>query len=73
VLRIITTAKAMIRWTSDNWSTVNNSDTQATGLGCHWADLMTAELPAGAVITFTFQWAENWEGKNFTVKISPRA
>lgn len=73
MLRIITAAKAKILWSSDNWVTVKDCDTQETGFGCHWTDLMTEELPAGAAITFTFQWAENWEGKNFTVKISPPA
>ncbi|MEO7702234.1 MAG: glycoside hydrolase family 15 protein, partial [Opitutus sp.] len=68
-LRLITGAAANVRWSSDNWATVNDSDTRDTGFGCHWADLPTKELAAGAALVFTFQWAENWEGKNFTVTI----
>ena len=70
-LRLITSAAAKIRWSSDNWATVTDSDTCDTGFGCHWTDLPIADLPAGAAITFTFQWRENWEGKNFIVKIVP--
>ncbi|MEO6750765.1 MAG: glycoside hydrolase family 15 protein [Opitutus sp.] len=70
-LRLITGAAAKIRWSSDNWVTVNDGETRETGFGCHWTDLPTRELPAGATIIFTFQWAENWEGKNFTAKIIP--
>lgn len=72
-LRLITAATAKVRWSADNWATVNDSDTRDTGFGCHWADLTTEKLPAGAAIVFTFQWEKNWEGKNFTVKIVPFA
>ncbi|TSJ77535.1 glucoamylase [Rariglobus hedericola] len=69
-LRVITAAPAKVRWSADNWATVNDNDSQDTGFGCHWIDLPTQKLPADAAIVFTFQWAEKWEGRNFTVKIT---
>ena len=72
-LRLITAAHAKVRWSSDRWETVNESDTRQAGFGCHWTDLPTQELPGDTAIVFTFRWAETWEGKNFTVKIIPSA
>ena len=68
-LRLITGASARIRWSLDDWTTVDNIDTVDTGFGCHWADLPVSGLPAGTVIGFTFQWQQKWEGRNFVVKI----
>ncbi|MEO7413950.1 MAG: hypothetical protein ABIZ81_11405 [Opitutaceae bacterium] len=53
----------------------NESSTRETGFGCHWVDLPTAEMQAGTAVVFTFQWAENWEEHNFTVRIisSPKS
>jgi len=70
-LRMEVRDEAVIRWSSDNWQTVRNISTQATGLGIHKADLPTADLPAGTILSFTFDWRKraSWEGTNFEVKI----
>jgi glucoamylase len=62
---------ATIRWSSDAWATTEDCETRATGLGTHIADLATAELPPGTVITFTFLWriAGTWEGADYSVEI----
>jgi glucoamylase len=69
VLRIITETPAMIHWSADGWTTVKDSHTRDSGLGCSFADLPAAELPAGARIVFTFLWQDRWEGRDFSVEI----
>ena len=70
-LRIEVREEAAIRWSSDSWQTVQNIDTQDTGMGIHKADLSSADLPAGTIVSFTFDWRRrtSWEGTNFEVKI----
>ncbi len=69
LLRVETLAQAVVRWSADGWATSRDADTRDSGLGVHYADLSTADLPEGAVVTFTFRWeGGRWEGKNFEVK-----
>ena len=71
VLRIEVGIAALVRWSSDDWQTTHDTHTRDTGLDLHLADLPTEKLPAGEVIVFTFQWLENnqWEGKEFQVRV----
>jgi glucoamylase len=71
ILRIELLASALIHWTVDEWETMQDTATQNSGLGIHYADLPTGELSSGTTITFTFFWieVERWEGENFTVSI----
>jgi glucoamylase len=73
VLRIITEAPTMIRWSADGWATVKDCQTKDSGLGCCFADLPAAELPAGDKIFFTFRWQDRWEGRDFSVDIAEPA
>jgi glucoamylase len=71
-LRLLTGADAVVRWTSNGWKDAHPLETQSSGLAdLFFADLPTAELPAGTVLEFTFQWPEagKWEGRNFSVLI----
>ena len=71
-LRLLTGTPAVLRWSSDEWQSVHDSETRSSGLpDLCFADLPTADLPAGAAIEFTFRWleAEKWEGQNFRVAI----
>jgi glucoamylase len=72
-LRIEVLAPAIIRWTDDNWNTVNDTFTGDTGLGLHIADLPVKKI-IGNEITFTFYWLEsqNWENKNFAVAVEKK-
>ncbi|HTR29719.1 MAG TPA: glucan 1,4-alpha-glucosidase [Puia sp.] len=72
LLRIETRAAAVIRWSTDNWKTVQETLTNDPLLGLHFADLETSCLPAGAKVIFTFYWpaSNHWENKNFTVEVS---
>jgi glucoamylase len=71
-LRIVTLASACVRYSTDDWRTMSDSDTRSTGLGAHYVDLPTAEMHAGGCVTFTCFWSEagRWEGVNFSVGIT---
>ena len=71
LLRIETLAPAVIHWSADDWSTVQDAESHDTGLGIYLADLVTNALPEGKQIKFTFYWPEagHWEGKNFIVDV----
>lgn len=70
-LRIETLARARVHWSADGWETVNDLNTEASGLGVHWADLPTADLAPGSAVVFTFFWSEagHWEGRDFRVEV----
>ncbi len=68
VLRIIVASPAMVRWSADDWQSVHDSESQASSLSCHYADLATAALPSGTKIRFTFRWPDRWEGRDFALE-----
>ncbi|MDQ6803024.1 MAG: glucan 1,4-alpha-glucosidase [Acidobacteriota bacterium] len=71
-LRISLREPARLHWSADNWSTVNDTDTNPTGLGTHIADLNTATLPSGSKIVFTLYWKERktWESEDYALLAS---
>ncbi|MHB1680575.1 MAG: glycoside hydrolase family 15 protein [bacterium] len=72
MLRIEILTPALIHWSNDGWSTIKNAKTLDSGLGIHYADLPTTDIPVGGEIIFTFHWIEanRWEGNDFRVKIT---
>ena len=70
-LRIELLAPAKIHWSVDQWSSVQDTDTQPIDLGLHYADLPADKLKDGAELVFTFFWIEQdrWEGNNFSVRV----
>ncbi len=70
-LRIETLAKAVVRWSTDDWETENERSTKESGLGIYYADIPTSKLKKGAKIRFTFFWpgSNESEGTNFTIEI----
>jgi glucoamylase len=70
-LRIETLTPAVIHWSDDDWSTVQDIPTHDVGLEIHIADLTTQSLSEGKQIKFTFYWpdAEHWEGADFIVRV----
>ncbi len=70
-LRLEVLAPAVVHWSVDGWLTVQDAETQNTGLGVHYADLPTEKLPSLRKIEFTFHWlqAKRWEGVNFVVMV----
>jgi glucoamylase len=70
-LRLEVLAPAVVHWTTDNWNTIHDTQSQDTGLGMYVADLPTQDLPIGTILTFTFYWPEtdHWEGSDFMVQV----
>ena len=71
MLRIETLAPAVVRWSADDWRTVEDATTRDTGLGVHTVDLQVQKLSGGHRVEFTFHWpdADRWEGVNFVVRV----
>jgi len=71
VLRLEVLSKATVRWTMNNWKTINNIETRDTGLNVYLADLPVDSLPVNTTLVFTFHWtdANTWEGTDFTIRI----
>lgn len=70
ILRIETNANAVIHWTGDSWHTNNQIDTRQAMPNIFYADIDTLLIDSNT-IEFTFFWksSNNWENKNFQVKI----
>jgi glucoamylase len=71
-LRLEVLAPAKVHWTSDNWKTIHDQETNNTQIGVYTADLPTNELRSGNTIRFTFYWPEanHWEGSDFEIKVN---
>ena len=71
ILRIETLVPAVIHWGSDPWQNPGDVSTKDTGLGVHYSDLPTQDLPVGAEVNFTFYWpgSQRWEGVDFSIKV----
>jgi glucoamylase len=61
-----------LRWSLDNWATVNDTDSKATNVGIYFAEIPTTNAPALGPVSFTFYWvaAGNWEGVNYRVNLT---
>ncbi len=70
-LRIDCRDRARVRWSADNWKTVQETETVDSGLAVHYAVLQTADLEPGTAVMFTFFWpaAAKWEQRNFKVSV----
>ena len=71
ILRIHCLTSATIRWSSDNWYTINDIETLDSAVGNHFADLSTDNLEYDQKIVFTFYWhdADTWENKDYKLFI----
>jgi glucoamylase len=74
ILRLETRARAKVRWSDDDWSTVRDAEAVDTGLGLFVTDLPTATLEVGRTVRFTYFWPESgrWEGRDFHVEVGYR-
>jgi glucoamylase len=70
-LRLELMEPARVRWTTDNWVTSVDGNTEPTGLETFIYDFSTRSLTPGGTIHFTFYWTakDQWEGTNFSVAI----
>jgi glucoamylase len=71
ILRIGLLKDALVHWSSDNWQTTHDVQTQDTGLGVYIVDLPTTGLAPLTSLVFTFEWtgSGSWEGVNYTVQV----
>jgi glucoamylase len=72
VLRLECLDQARIHWSTDDWKTISDSDTIATGLGLYVFDLPAERLTDGTIVRFTMFWPgqNRWEGTDFQVEIA---
>lgn len=72
VLRLEFPDAARIHWSTDNWATVSDNDTKATGLGTYIFDLPAARLTDNSLVRFAIFWPgqNRWEGTDFQVEIA---
>ena len=71
VLRLEFIEEARVHWSADNWKTIADSGTIATGLGLYLLDLPTADLTYGDIVRFTMFWPKQnrWQGVDFQVAV----
>ena len=60
-------AQALVHWTADRWLTQNEVETHDTNLGVWVADLPTGIMRPGAAMEWTAEYADAWEGRNYTL------
>ena len=70
-LRLELPSSAIVHWSFDEWTTVNDTPTVETGFESHFVDLPTQDAAEGGTVVFTFLWQETgqWENQNFGVRI----
>jgi len=69
-LRIQAPAAFRLRWSRDEWQTVEDTPSSATGLGIGFVDILIPPAQR-APIRFTFFWnaANRWEGRDYAVAV----
>ena len=67
-LRICAPEPFQLRWTSDDWSTWQDSDSQPTGIGGEHFDVAASEFDPHVEFTFFWKNRQQWEGQNHQVQ-----
>lgn len=67
--RVIASAPFRLHASSDAWATVEDRESQPTGIDLHYVELAALNA-VGRAWTFTFYWplADRWEGRDFRVE-----
>jgi glucoamylase len=67
-LRICAPEAFRLRWSADNWTTWQDSESRATGIGGEYFDVVPADFQSQ--LEFTFFWTSRgqWEGQNYRVQ-----
>jgi len=52
ILRVEVTEKATVEWSSDEWRTYQQVETQTCGLGLYYANLQTSQFPSSTTVHF---------------------
>jgi glucoamylase len=71
VLRIEAQTAFRLRWSGDEWQSVEDTPSSATTLGVEFVDIRISEAQR-APIRFTFYWtlSNSWEGRDYVVTVS---
>ena len=71
VLRVHGDAPFTLRWSSDNWKTVNDTKSMQNALQIDYVDLKDAPTNVVTSLCFTFFWTEDLrcEGQNYEVTV----
>jgi glucoamylase len=71
MLRVDLAAKALVRWTADEWVTQADLQTVEIGPGVHSVELPTSKFAIGTALTFTIYWpdGDRWQGGDFRVSV----
>ncbi len=75
VLRVQAVEAFTLRWSLDDWTTVNDSASSPTALGIEFADIAVPRTQR-APVRFTFRWRarHQWEGVDYDVGVTrPRS
>lgn len=72
LVRIETTADAILHWSADNWTTTHHDDMVDSGVGARYFDIPESVTREAKSIAFTFFWTESkrWEGTDFVIEIA---
>jgi glucoamylase len=72
-LRIQAPHAFRLHWSSDGWTTANDTDSASTAIGSHFVDIPTSPGQR-APIRFTFLWAKDsrWDGSDYEVAMESR-
>jgi glucoamylase len=62
-----------VRWGLDGWQDVREQDTRPNSLGLHLLEVDTPRLRVGRILDFTFRNGPNWAGRDFHIRVTPRA
>jgi len=70
VLRIQAPKAFQLRWTLDEWQTIDEASVSSSGLGIYFVDIPVSRQQQSP-IRFTFLWLESqeWEGRDYEVKV----
>jgi glucoamylase len=70
-LRIVDANRFVATWSTDQWKTVNTTQSHGMGSAGFSVDISTTEAMAGGELSWTLQWTDGdrWLGYNVNVKI----
>ncbi|MCB9351923.1 MAG: hypothetical protein H6573_31185 [Lewinellaceae bacterium] len=70
ILRIETISPAVVKWTPDNWITINDTETADMGLGIHFIDLPTDTMKKDRSSLPFLEDSNRWEEQNYLVEVA---
>lgn len=63
-LRIQAPRPFVLRWTCDDWASLEDTEAATPGV-----DIWYVDLEPSSDVSFTFRWLDGWEGRNYTVRL----